>query len=687
MKQYSKPSAPAALLPGVMRPMSRDKADTLLLIAACAAVLAPHLVHLPIWAALVCATLMLWRTWITFQGNRMPPRWILLPIAVVAMAGVFWTHRTFFGREAGVTMLVLLLVFKLLEMRAKRDLFVVVFLGFFLILANFFHSQSIGTAVMMIAAVILMLTAQLSFQYTGTSPPLKRRLALGTMIVTLAIPLTLILFLLFPRIQGPLWGLPGDAYAARSGLSDTMTPGNISDLALSEEIAFRAKFPDSPPPKSSLYWRGPVFGHYDGRTWAPLQPRVTFSLPANVTPRGNSIRYQVTLEPNGRRSLYALEMPLVAPHIANNASRLSSDLQILTRRPIGQRVRYDVESYMDFELQPNASDAVLREWLDLPAGFDPLTMEFAAQLRSYLRSDVEAVDAILKFFRQEKFRYTLEPPLLGQHAVDDFLFSTKAGFCEHYASAFVVLMRAIGIPARVVTGYQGGEINTVDGFMIVRQSDAHAWAEVWLKNRGWTRVDPTSAVAPERIERNLTSAIPSTLLGGLVTLDSSPGAFVNALRGLRHNWDAVTNSWNQWVLNYTPERQQGLMKALGFDNADWRTLIGLMFGLGTIAVLAIALPLMRNRQKLNPVDRLYQALCRQMAQRGCAPAKHEGPRAYAARLQSAASPLAPAQQAAAVRFLELYESFRYGPPDKSSEPQRNFSTLVPKLKSLLAECK
>ncbi len=677
------------LLRRIARPMSRDKADTLLLLAACVTVLLPHIVHLPIWATTVCATLLLWRTWITFRGNRMPVRWILLPIAVIAMGGVYWTHRTFFGQEAGVTMLVLLLAFKLLEMRAKRDLFVVVFLSFFLILASFFYSQTIGTATMMIVSVIMMLTAQLSFQYTGKAPPLKRRLALGAMIVGLAIPLTLILFFLFPRIQGPLWGLPGDAHSARSGLSDSMAPGNISDLALSGEIAFRAKFIDDAPPQSRLYWRGPVLGNYDGRTWTPLETRTTFSQaePAGITPRGSPIRYQVTLEPNGRRALYALEMPMVAPRIAKNPSRLSADLQILTRRPIGQRVRYDAESYVDFELQPNASDAVLRDWLALPRGYNPLTLEFAAQLRPHLRSDMEAVDAILKFFRQEKFSYTLEPALLGQHAVDDFLFSTKEGFCEHYASAFVVLMRALGIPSRVVTGYQGGELNTVDGFMVVRQSDAHAWAEVWLKGRGWTRVDPTSAVAPERIERNLTGVIPPRLLGGLVTLDNTPGAWVTTLRGLRHNWDAVTNSWNQWVLNYTPDRQRSLIQSLGFDDVDWRTLTGLMFGLGAMAMAVIAWPLLRNRQKLQPWDKMYQILCRRMARRGCAPALHEGPRSYAARLMSEPSSLTPGQRAAVGRFLEMYESIRYGKPHTAESPQKVSSADLSKLESLLAECK
>lgn len=680
--------APLSALRRAAHPISRDKADTLLLIGACVAVLAPHFAFLPIWATMICVTLLGWRTWITFQGSRMPSHWVLLPIALMAMGAVFWTYKTFFGREAGVTMLALLLTFKLLEMRAKRDLFVVIFLSFFLMLATFFNSQSIFQAGMMLVAVVLMLTAQLSFQYTGKTPPLKRRLKLSALIVALAVPLTLVLFVLFPRIQGPLWGLPSDAHSARSGLSDNMTPGDIANLALSGDIAFRVKFIGAPPPKSDLYWRGPVFGSYDGRTWTALQTRMGFTGPVTITPRSDPVRYQVTLEPNGRRSLYALDLPLVAPRISNNPSRLAPDMQILTRLPIGQRIRYDAESYIDYELQPNVSNVILREWLELPRGYNPLTLELAAQLRSHLQSDVEAVNAILKYFRQENFSYTLEPPLLGKHSVDDFLFKTRAGFCEHYSSAFVVLMRALGIPARVVTGYQGGEINTVDGFMTVRQSDAHAWAEVWLENRGWTRVDPTAAVAPERIRQDLTGAIPSrTLLGGLVTLDTSPGALTNMIRGMRHNWDAVTNSWNQWVLNYTPDRQRSLIQSLGFDDVDWRTLTGLMLGLGIVAILMIALPLMRNRQKLDPIDRLYQTLSRRMAKYGCPPEIHEGPRAYASRLQTDDSPLTPSQRMAAARFLELYESIRYGAYDAGHTSNRTPSAPLSRLKLLLAECK
>ncbi|MDB5764148.1 MAG: hypothetical protein JWQ21_3143 [Herminiimonas sp.] len=682
------PTAIQSLIQRVMRPMSRDKADTLLLLCACTLVLTPHAGDLPWWTTSACVSLLLWRGWITFRGNRMPPRWVLLPMSVMAMAGVYWTYKTFFGREAGVAMLVMLLAFKLLEMHAKRDLFVVVFLSFFLILTNFFNSQTIGTAVMMIAAVIMILTAQLSFQYTGAAPPLRRRLALGSLIFTLAVPLTLVLFILFPRIQGPLWGLPGDAQTGRSGLSDSMAPGNIASLALSGDIAFRVKFIGPVPPRSKLYWRGPVLGNYDGRTWTPLQARINLNRQTVIRPRGVPTGYQVTLEPSGRRWLFALEMPQIAPRITDNPSRITSDLQIVTRQPINQRVRYDAASYIDFDLQPNESPDVLRSWLQLPPGYNPNTLAFAARLRSRYSNQMEMVNAVLKFFRDEKFSYTLEPPPLGQHAVDEFLFSTRAGFCEHYSSAFVVLMRALGIPARVVTGYQGGEINAVDGFMTIRQSDAHAWAEIWLENRGWLRIDPTAAIAPNRIEKNLTTVIPPTLLGGLVTLGSGQNTWLAQLQTLRQNWDAVNNAWNQWVLDYTPDKQKSFIRSLGFDNADWSTLTALMFGLGTLVMAIVAVPLIKNRPQIDPVEALYRILCRQMERRGCPRAIYEGPRAYRARLTAMNSPLEPDKRIAVARFLELYETIRYSNPDAGGARSRLPSaTAISQLKSLLSECR
>ncbi|HYC42990.1 MAG TPA: DUF3488 and transglutaminase-like domain-containing protein [Noviherbaspirillum sp.] len=661
------------------RPMSRDKGDILLLLGACALVLLPHASHLPAWITPVCAVLLAWRGWITFRGNRLPPRWLLLPIATLAMAGVYLTYRTLFGREAGVSMLALLLTLKLLEMHAKRDLFVALFLSFFLILSSFFYSQSIGTALLTLAAVVAILTTQVSFQFTGAVPPLRKRLRMGATILALAAPVTLVLFLLFPRIQGPLWGMPGDAHAGRTGMSDTMEPGNIQSLAQSDDIAFRVKFAGSPPAKAQLYWRGPVLSGFDGRKWFPQRRRTPGTPSLQV--QGEPVNYQVTLEPHGKRWLFALDIPRAVPRIERNPARITHDMQLLASTAIHDRLRYDAVSHLQYDLNPNESTLALQQWLELPTGFNPRSLAFAAELRQKSQTSADIVTAVLRHFRTEAFRYTLQPPLLGRNSVDEFLFTTRAGFCEHYSSAFVVLMRAAGIPARVVTGYQGGELNPTDGFVVVRQSDAHAWAEVWLENRGWVRIDPTAAVAPERVEGNLASAIPRQILGGLITLDPSNNALLARMQRIRQSWDAVSNAWNQWVLNYTPQQQRNFIKSLGFEDVDWRTMVTLLFIFSSLAVAIVVLPLLLNEKKRDPIDTIYESLCRRLARKGLPREQHEGPRSYRARLTSAESPLPQNQKAALARFLDLYETVRYGATDLTRP------AAVARLKSLSAECR
>ena len=663
------------------RPMSRDKADTLLLLLACSLVMAPHATHVPPWIIAASVVMLAWRGWITFRGNRMPPRWILAPIAVMVLPGVYLTYQTFFGRDAGVAMLVLLLTCKLLEMRAKRDLFVVVCLSFFLMLTNLFYSQSIGTAALIVVATLAILTTQLSFQYTGVVPSLARRLKLAGGIVALAAPLMLILFFLFPRIQGPLWGMPGDGQTARTGMSDTMAPGNIVKLALSDDVAFRVKFTDPLPDRSAMYWRGVVLGGYDGRTWSRLNVKTGTPAPVRIVPKSAPIRYRVTMEPSQQQWLYALDIVQRIPDIPNNPAGVTPELQLQTRRPISERIRYDAVSVLDYQLQPDEGQIALQDWLDLPPGFNPRTHALAAALRNQSDDTAVLVKTVLAMFRNEAFRYTLEPLPLGRNAVDDFLFVTRSGFCEHYASAFVVLMRALDIPARVVTGYQGGQHNSVDDFLTVRQSDAHAWAEIWLPGRGWTRVDPTAAVAPERIERNAKAAPPPQGFGGLIQFDPRRLSWISAV-GLR--LDAFSNGWNQWVLNYTPERQKSLIESLGIDGVDWPTLTILTICVGGGVMLIIAMALLWKRTPLDPVEALYRQLCAHMARRGVPRAPHEGPRAYGRRLSAPGSPLSAASQRAATRFMALYEAARYG---RESAVQRGGerATLLKELKSLLTE--
>ena len=662
--------------------LSRDKADTLLLLASAVLVLAPHAAHLPPWISLLCAATLLWRAAITLQGKRMPSSLLLLPLAALAMAGVAHNYQTLLGRDAGVAMLVLLVAFKMLEMHARRDLFVVVFLCFFLVLTNFFYEQGVGSALLMALSVLALLTAQMSFQFSGAVPPLRQRFLMSARLLALATPLALALFFLFPRLEGPLWGLPGDAASARSGLSETMAPGTMASLAQSTEPAFRVRFDGAPPPQEQLYWRGPVLGDYDGRTWtrarAARPPAAgTGPLPQSLalSVSGAPIGYEVTLEPSRGRWLFALEMPQRLPELDGNLAQVSGEFELTTALPVEARLRYRLASFVDYRLQAPGVPDDAGQWLQLPGNGNPRALMAGLALRAE-PDPRQRVVAVLNSFRRENYVYTLSPPLLGRDAVDGFLYGSRAGFCEHFAGSFVFLMRAAGVPARVVTGYQGGELNPIDGFVTVRQSDAHAWAEVWLERRGWVRVDPTAAVAPERVRRGLDQALPPAPafgldgLGRLMRLDADSHPW---LAQLRYAAGALNNGWNQWVLNYSPQRQRSLVERVQASLLDWR----LPLGVAVLATVLLLLRTLRRRREIDPIDALYSALCARLARMGLARSADESPSMYAARI-TASGQLAPPVQAATAEFLARYGAWRYA-------PRRDHAPLAATLKRLLSQ--
>jgi transglutaminase-like putative cysteine protease len=647
--------------------LSRDKSDTLLLIGATMLVLAPHVTHLPLWVSLLCTTTLAWRALITFRGTRMPPSSLLLPLALIAVGGIYLTFKTILGRDAGVAMAILLVAFKMLEMRAKRDLFVVIFLNFFLLLTNFFYSQGIGTGIMMVAAIVALLSAQLTFQYTGAVPPLAQRLRLGATILAVGAPLAVALFFLFPRVQGPLWGMPGDASSGRTGLSNTMSPGNIANLAQSTEIAFRVQFQGPPPAQHLLYWRGLVLDDFDGRTWSHAYRR--WPERDAALGRGDvraTANYEVTLEPHNGRWLLALDMPAGVPLVPDVGADLTPDRELRAREPVSRRVRYSAGSTLEYRLEGGSTLASSERWLALPRGFNPRAMQAGLDLQREAAPETR-VRKVLEMFRRESFSYTLQPPLLGVNSVDDFLYQSRAGFCEHYSSAFVFLMRAADVPARVVAGYQGGEINPVDGFMEVRQSDAHAWAEVWLGERGWVRVDPTAAVAPERVQRPLARVTTSNpTLDKLINIEIDRDSW---LAQLRFRVGAVNNGWNQWVLNYDKESRRNFMAWLEEAFGNWRALAGLALACCLIVVARAR----RLRREIDPVDALYSALSEQLSKLGLRRAADEGPNDYARRIAEQSLP--PEKKEAILHFLHLYSAHKYG----AAAPQADLAATLKRL--------
>ena len=604
---------------------------------------APHASHLPWWVNLWAAAMLAWRALLTRSKANLPHRYLLMLFTIAGIVGVYFTYRTIFGRDAGVTLLVLLMSLKLLEMRVLRDVFISVFLAYFLALTNFFYSQTIPTALVMFATVLVITASLVGFNAPRRSVVLNLQTA-GVLFLQ-AGPMMVLLFFLFPRVSGPLWGLPQDAFTGVTGLGDSMSPGAISRLSQSDSIAFRARFQGRPPGRGQLYWRGPVLWDFDGRTWRPgvvrLRPGYRFE------GLGAPVDYEVTLEAHNRHWMFALDLPARLPPNA----RATSDYQLLSIPPIRSRIRYELRSYPSYRATSDGDPEDLEAATEIPEEFNPKALALAREWRRTLRSDDEIVRQALQFFRAGGFEYTLTPPLLGTHSVDEFLFDRKQGFCEHFASSFTFLLRAAGIPARVVTGYQGGEINPIDDYMVVRQSDAHAWSEVWLGERGWVRVDPTAAVVPLRVEAGIAAAVPqNAALPLLVRAD------LGWLRAARDNWEALTNRWNQWILGYDFERQRDVMSFLGVQSPTWQTLAMLLFwSVGAVLGL-VAIWLLAQIKRHDPVQQAWFAFCNKLAKAGLARASSEGPLDFSVRARAGL----PRRADLIDRISRLYVELRYG---------------------------
>lgn len=594
--------------------LPRDDRDTLFLLGVVASVVLPQWAHLPVWCSALSLALLLWRGALAWQSHPLPSRWWLLALLALTVTATLLTHRTLFGRDAGVTLIVVLLSLKTLELRARRDAFVVFFLGFFLLLTHFFYSQTLLTALAMLLALLGLLTALINAHLPVGRPPLAQSAWLATRLALLGAPVMVVLFLLFPRLA-PLWGTPADALSGRSGLSPTMQVGNVAQLALDDSIALRLRFDGTPPPLGAFYLRGPVLSVFDGREWRPSMARFPAlnQRGANLQVEGPGVQYEVTMEPHLRPWLLMLEATPQAPTVPGLTAAMTPDLQWLVNRPVTDLLRFRATSYPQFRHGPLTPLAALREDLELPVSYNPRTLALAAQMREdpalASANATTLAAAVLQRLRTGGYTYTLEPGVYGQHSADEFWFDRKQGFCEHIASSFVILMRALGVPARVVTGYQGGSLNNLDGYWVVRQSDAHAWSEIWVLGQGWVRVDPTAAVAPGRVGTLQRLVAPRNAVA--VALGNvSP----NLLASLRTLWDAANNGWNQWVLSYSQTRQLKLLQGLGFESPSWEDLLMLLSGCVIVAGLGGALWTLRERQRVDPwlrlLDRARQRLRR-----------------------------------------------------------------------------
>jgi transglutaminase-like putative cysteine protease len=616
------------------------------ILTSLAMVIAPHAVHLPTWIPALVAVILLARFYFGLQHRKLPNKWLLMAVALSCMAGIALSYRTLYGRDVGVATLTVMMALKVMEMSKPRDTMVVVLLAYFLVVTNFFYSQSIPTAIYMLLVVWVITATMISLQHKAARPRLVPVMRHAAMMIVQGIPIMLALFLLFPRVQGPLWGLPQINYSAKSGLSESMAPGDVSSLSLSDAVAFRVLFENQPEKPAQFYWRGPVLWNYDGRTWrAGLNLTMSGS---RVESLGPPLRYAVTIESHDRYWMFAIDMPLSVPE----GAFLTTDYQLLSRKIVRERLRYDMQSSPRYRIGVNESPGTLRLALRLPPESSPRTRSLVAQWRAQGGSDRDIIARALAMFREQPFAYTLDPPKLGAEPVDQFLFKTRSGFCEHYASSFTFLMRAAGIPARVVTGYLGGEINPVDGYVVVRQSDAHAWSEVWLPGEGWIRVDPTAAVSPLRIERGMAAAVPE------IDRPLLARSTFDWLKQAQYAWDAMANSWNQWVLGYNPDRQARFLAQFGMAEVTWQSMVIILTAVSGMIILALSLALLLRlkSQPLDPVQRAYASYCDSMAKRGAARKVSEGPKDFAARV----SMQFPELRETAQKITALYISLRYG---------------------------
>jgi len=586
-------------------------------------VLFPHFYYQPAYLIAFIIALLTWRLIIELRIVRLPPSWISTLLAIITFSVVTYGFHTVFGRDAGVALLITMMCLKLMEIETQRDFSFAVFLGYFVVVTGFLFNQSIVVGIDMMTAIFLLTTSLVSYNRIskGSSHQFNNAKQ-GVSLILQATPLTLLLFLLFPRITGPLWGLPEQGATGATGLSSTMSPGQITELAFDNSVAFRVKFDNTVPAPEKLYWRGPVFTYFDGYTWQELSNNSRKFFGSNLPPQlppvplvksAEAIKYSVMLEPNNENWLLALDLPTIYPP----DSYLTSNYELVTDEPVNKLKRYTVSSHINYKLSSDQKPKN-RVYLQVPQFVGTKARQLVAKMQNELDPalpyDNQMVGKFLDYIRSNPFYYTRTPPPMLDNPVDQFLFSARRGFCEHYASAFAILMRIAGVPARIVTGYYGGELNTMGDYFIVRQSDAHAWTEVWLTGQGWVRVDPTSVIPPQRIEQQ---EIRNRLQRSTREGDISESWVASVFRQANFLWDDLNRNWNDWIVGFTPKKQQSLLDKFGIDHSTWQFMIIILFtGLGLFITLVAAYLSFHRIRKPNKAQQLFTRYCKKLARKG-----------------------------------------------------------------------
>ena len=660
------------------------------MLAAQIAVIVPHVPRLPVWVTLICVGCGLWRVMV-YQGRwSYPGRWtkVVFVIAGLVGIGVGYQGRVY-GLEPAVALLVIAFVLKLLEMQHKRDAYIVILLGYFVAITEFLFFQSIPYALYILFSVVLITAALIGLNQTQSHRQPLKTLKLAATLMVQSIPMMLVLFVLFPRIS-PLWTVPLESQAAKSGVTDRMSPGDIASLSLSPELAFKASFNGPVPGPSQLYWRGLVLENYDGKTWTRRTNltdgiwRDSQTMPVwakHIERLGDTQSYSIILEPTRQNWLFSL----AAADLSANADIAMLDdytLAYVHRRGVTTKFKYAVTSDLEYRLETDLSDEVRQRTTNLPSGSNPRARELANLLYAAATSDADYVNRVLIYYADEEFVYTLAPPVLGDNDIDEFLFDSQRGFCEHYAGSFVFMMRAAGIPARIVLGYQGGEYNALANYIAVHQFDAHSWAEVWYEGRGWVRVDPTRMVSPERIQRGLESAVADEN----TFLANSPLSWLKYrqllwLQDLRQQLDAIGHYWDNWVVGYNPRTQLEFLSTY-FENINASRLGLLMLTTFFVLLGIVALFVLRTRNTrlLTAVDQQYLRFCQLLAKQGLVRQTGEGPWSYNERVSQTRPDLAPVVTRVTREYTRL--NYDLGAPNNSKALKKAVSAF--RIKALTA---
>lgn len=620
------------------------------LLIAQALVIIPHLLHVPLWLIGVWLGCAAWRVQVFRMRWPFPNAWVKAALMIGSGFAVYLSRGGLVGLDAAVALLITAFILKLLEVRTRRDALVLIFLGFFTVVTSYLFADSLLAALYSLLPVLALLAALVGLQQSSFAREPLAPLKLASKLLAQAIPLMLLLFVLFPRLE-PLWSLPQPKDKGTTGLSSSMTPGDLAELGQSAALAFRARFDGAIPAQSQLYWRALTLPNFDGRSWS-VSERFEASEP-QWQAQGESISYSIIMQPSTQPWLFSLDVG----SSEQEDIRLMNDFRLQRRTPVNRTYQYQATSWPQALRQPQLNQRQQQEFLQLPRTGNQQTRDWAQRLREQYRDDDALVSALLRHFNQEPYHYTLKPPLLGRDSVDEFLFSSLRGFCAHYAGAMVFTLRAAGIPARVVAGYQGGEINQAGQFVQVRQFDAHAWVEYWQRGQGWRSVDPTFEVAPERIERGLQEALQdeSELFQGDIfsPLRYQHIAWVNQLR---MSWENLNHSWQTKILGYQRDSQQAWLKQW-FGKVDWQVLGLTLVASAALIIALIVLWMFKPWQRqTDPVQRVLNHFQRVMRRRGFNRETGEGLRDFYQRIHQQ---LPESQQQAVRVFIETYEQQQY----------------------------